>query len=104
MPRRVVWLWLEEELGGREGVTEEVFLEQVNLEMKRCSCWGKDESTQRCENLWDFGETSNTTCDKTSPIIWCCVVESDCVCELWGRRGGRKGSAAEAGNESVGES
>lgn len=101
MSRRVVWLWLEEELGGREGVTEEVFLEQVSLEMKRYSCWGKDESTQRCENLWDFGETSNTTCDKTSPIIWCRVVESDCVSCGEGEMEER---AEEAGNESVGES
>ena len=68
MPKRVVWLWLEEELGDGEGITEEVFLEQVSVERKRCSFGEGDESTHKCENLWHFGETSNTTCDKTPSV------------------------------------
>lgn len=109
VPRRVVWLWLEEELGGGEGVTEEVFSEQVSLETKGCYCWGKDKSIQRCENLWHCGDTSNTTCGKTLPlfygVMWWRVTVCVCVCgtgreRWWWRngqcRGGRKWSCKES--------
>lgn len=108
VPRRVGWLWLEEDLRSGEGVTEEIFSEQVSLETKGCSCWWKDKSIHRCENLWHFGDTSNTTCGKTLPlfysVMWWRVTVCVCVVLGGGGGGGGTGSAEKAGNEAVEES
>lgn len=63
------------------------------------------ESTAKCENLWHFRETSNSTTWQDCPsVIPRLVVESVCVCLQYREVWLQEGAVQEAGSDGVAES